>query len=72
MPPLVVAQHRHLGTSMPSGGVHPIKATSERAEDEARRLALQNPGHEFYVLAPRSVTAKTDVTVRRFDPTALV
>ena len=57
---------------MPSGGVHTIKATSEQAEDEARRLALQNLGHEFYVLAPCSVTAKADVMVRRFDPTAPV
>src|SRR3954471_11808558 len=33
MPPQVVGRHHHLGTQMPSGGVHPITAT------EATKLA---------------------------------
>ena len=64
---------RNMGRAQCAHTANPCnKATSERAEEEARRLARQNPGHEFYVLAPCSVTAKTDVMVRRFDPTAPV
>src|SRR3954468_912442 len=36
MPPQVVGRHHHLGTQMPSGGVHPITAPhADVAEEEA-------------------------------------
>src|SRR3954454_18663542 len=37
--PVVVTQHRHLGTSMPSGGVHTIKVTRCRCFGMWRRQA---------------------------------
>src|SRR3954453_6735903 len=33
MPPQVVGRHHHLGTQMPSGGVHPITAPSAPSVD---------------------------------------
>jgi hypothetical protein len=36
MPPQVVGRHHHLGTQMPSGGVHPITA----ADAGLHRLTL--------------------------------
>src|SRR4051794_27994516 len=34
MPPQVVGRHHHLGTQMPSGGVHPITAPAAQAQME--------------------------------------
>lgn len=38
------------------------------AETEAKRLARNNPGQEFFVLRPVSATVKSDVVTRRFQP----
>jgi len=35
--PVVVIQHHHLGTSMPSGGVHTIKAMQKKKNLEVSR-----------------------------------
>jgi len=36
------------------------------AENEAERLARENPGQDFYVLMPVSRTVKSDVVTERF------
>ena len=41
-----------------------------RAENEAERLARQNPGQCFYVLTPTAMAVEKRVTIVRFDPLA--
>lgn len=38
-----------------------------RAENEAKRLARQSPGHSFYVLKAMSCTVKDDVRTERLE-----
>src|SRR3954454_24192695 len=42
-PPLVVAQHHHLGTSMPSGGVHTIKVAWRQSNRKMNKPPLASP-----------------------------
>ena len=51
----------------PSGYTRKKHATLYDAEREAKRLALENKGSEFVVLAPVSSTKTADVVVDRFD-----
>lgn len=44
--------------------------TVTQAENEAERLARQNPGVEFYVLTPTARAVERRVTITRFDPLA--
>src|SRR3954466_2523154 len=43
MPPQVVGRHHHLGTQMPSGGVHPITAIFQRTREVAEYCIIDAP-----------------------------
>lgn len=44
----------------------------DRAQAEAERLARENPGENFYVLAALSVSRKSDVETTHFDVMELI
>src|SRR6476660_3550654 len=57
--PVVVIQHHHLGTSMPSGGVHTIKVTGRPGYAPADLLKLYIYGYLNRVRSSRRLEAET-------------
>jgi hypothetical protein len=51
-------------------GKSPMRRHSfeHQAREEAERLALRNPGHEFYVLHAVSVSEQCAVATRQLEP----
>lgn len=54
------------------GGSAPVRKhkTCDSAETEARRLAIENPGHKFFVMAPAMELAVSPINRRSFDLSA--
>lgn len=41
--------------------------SSKVAEEEARRLAMENPGQSFYVLCPTAQIRRADIFIERYE-----